>query len=86
MSWPPRVTEVEPNHLRRATASPTDSGYLPWQSTYLQNVDLPAAWDVTTGRNDLVIAVVDTGVDLHHPERERACSFPTSSEAERSRV
>ena len=31
-------------------------------------INLPAAWDITTGRAETVIAVLDTGMDLGHPE------------------
>ena len=35
---------------------------------YLPRIGAPSAWGVTTGRHDLVIAVLDTGIDLNHPD------------------
>lgn len=33
-----------------------------------QDVDAPGAWDVTTGSRDVIIAVIDDGVDLSHED------------------
>ncbi|MHC4676211.1 MAG: Ig-like domain-containing protein [Planctomycetota bacterium] len=35
---------------------------------HLPRIGAPAAWDITTGRNDVIIAILDTGIDNSHPE------------------
>lgn len=35
---------------------------------YLSRIGAPEAWEVSTGDKDLIIAVLDTGVDLDHPD------------------
>ena len=32
------------------------------------DIDAPEAWSATTGRLDTVVAVIDTGVDINHPD------------------
>lgn len=38
-----------------------------WQWS-LRRIEAPAAWSVTRGDRNIVVAVVDTGVDAEHPE------------------
>ena len=38
------------------------------QSSYLQRVGAPAAWNIEKGRPNIIVAVVDTGVDVRHPD------------------
>jgi subtilisin family serine protease len=63
----PVVDVVEPNRTRRADAVPNDPRYAN-QAGYLQSVHLPDAWNITTGNDSMVLAIVDSGVQLNHPD------------------
>ena len=60
------VLYAEPNYIRYAMTVPDDE-YYGYQWHYRQ-INLPAAWDITKGDDDVVIAVIDTGLILDHPD------------------
>jgi subtilisin family serine protease len=45
------------------------------QSGYLQAVNAPAAWNIEVGRPEVVVAVVDTGMDVLHPDLQQNVWF-----------
>ena len=56
---------AEPHYSPIPTAVWPDDPYFPWN---LSNIGAPAAWDITTGSDKVVIAVIGTGVALDHLE------------------
>lgn len=60
------VEYVEPNRYREAYNTPNDPSF-PAQWGFA-HVNAPAAWDRTTGSANVTVAVIDTGIDLDHPE------------------
>jgi len=62
----PWVSFAEPNYIYRMHLAPNDS-YYSYQWHY-DIINLPAAWNETTGDNNIIVAVLDTGVDLNHPD------------------
>jgi thermitase len=63
----PNVLYAEPNYIAYALDTiPNDPGY--GSQWGLPKIGAPAAWDITTGGSDVTIAVVDTGIDLSHPD------------------
>ncbi len=51
-----------------AALVPNDSFYSKEQERYLNQVTIPQAWATTTGSSEVVIAVIDSGVDMDHPD------------------
>ena len=62
----PAITSAEPNYKVHAMAEPNDSAY-PFQWHY-PLINLPAAWDLTTGDPEVIVAVIDTGILPDHPD------------------
>ncbi|MBL8842329.1 MAG: S8 family serine peptidase [Planctomycetes bacterium] len=51
----------EPDWIARTLATPNDPGYSSVQEWHYDLLNLPAAWDITTGSSSVVMAIVDTG-------------------------
>jgi len=78
----PRVELVEPNYIYRVVRTPNDPllGNL-WGlknvgqkdsenqlGTAGVDIDAERAWDIETGSDSVIVAVIDTGVDYTHPD------------------
>ena len=78
----PDVEYVQPNYiLRIKTTTPNDTGYANLWGLHNTgqtvnntsgivdaDIDAPEAWDITTGSDNVVIAVIDSGVAYDHPD------------------
>jgi subtilisin family serine protease len=62
----PDVEYAEPNYLYQVSAMPNDPSYAMQWGMY--RVGASSAWDVTQGSSNVVVAVVDTGVDYTHQD------------------
>lgn len=73
----PRVRYAEPNYLLHIARTPDDPDLNKlWglhnigQTGGLNGADVSAmqAWDITTGSKELIVAIIDTGIDFNHPD------------------
>ena len=77
----PIIESVDLNHIRKKQAVPTDPSFT--EQWYLHNsaqlvngyvgnadvdIDWPEAMDVFSGTQEVIVAVIDSGVSVDHPE------------------
>jgi subtilisin family serine protease len=60
------VLYAEPDYLTQVNATPNDMRF--GEQYGLQNIGAPAAWDTTTGSTNIVVGIVDEGVDISHQD------------------
>lgn len=60
------VEYAEPNFLYKASIIPNDTYYN--KQWYLEKIKAPEAWDETSETKDIVIAILDSGVQIDHPD------------------
>ena len=67
----PDVEYAEPNYIIKATNTPNDPNFsVLWglDNTNDTDIDAPEAWDIHTGDGNVIIAIIDTGIDYSHAD------------------
>lgn len=68
------VDYVEPNAKVERTFIPRDARYA--KQWHLPKIEAPKAWDITRGAANVVVAVIDGGVQKNHPKLKSAIVSP----------
>jgi subtilisin family serine protease len=67
LTMQPDVLYAEPNYIYRIFTTPNDPDYTE-QWAHQAVIGSSSAWDVSTGSTDIVIAILDSGIDADHPD------------------
>lgn len=59
---------AEPYYLYESLFQPNDPKYLDGTLQHLPLIKAESAWDINQGSKDIIIAIIDTGVDWNHPD------------------
>jgi len=62
----PQVDQVEKNVSYKTTFIPNDPDYR--KQWYLSKIKVSQAWDLIKGSEEVVVAVIDSGVQIDHPD------------------
>ena len=61
------IADVLPDRIFYPALTPTDPKYMnQWYLTQASGINMPGAWDITTGSSSLVIGIIDTGILPHN--------------------
>ncbi|WP_165894972.1 S8 family peptidase [Tepidibacillus fermentans] len=62
----PDIEYIHPNSIIRISQVPNDLFFS--KQTYLKKIHITKAWDQVNSTSDITIAILDTGIDLEHPD------------------
>jgi len=64
----PDVLYAEPNYISHPDLTPNDPRFTSGEMFGLNKIGAPSAWNTTTGSNNIVVGVLDEGIDINHPD------------------
>jgi subtilisin family serine protease len=64
----PDVLYAEPVYVRHASVTPNDPRFTDGSLYGLTKIGADQAWNTTTGNNNVVVAVIDQGINVSHPD------------------
>jgi subtilisin family serine protease len=68
LSSHPDIEYAEPVPQDRLLATADDPEYQSGNQAYLSAINASTAWDVSTGAPNVLIAIIDSGTDIDHPD------------------
>lgn len=60
------IEYAQPDYECKLLSIPNDAGYS--NQWYLSKINLPGTWNTYRGSTDTIVAVIDSGVDVNHPD------------------
>ncbi len=64
----------------RFKIEPIDINGETYTQYYLKNIDVAGAWEITRGSKDVIIGLIDTGVDYTHPDLKKSLWINTAED------
>ena len=62
------VLSASPNYIGEYLRTPNDPIYTQGDQWAIDKIDLPQAWNMTTGSSSVLVGIVDSGIDRNHPD------------------